>query len=104
MESATHQSQNVVTRAQVREWFQRKPLMRLLGVDGHKLPDGGTPRRWWHGVQVYLRPIGAVRFNRWGRPTRRMAHRIRVVCSCGRDVSAGRFVQHLDGHNAFPFD
>lgn len=50
------------------------------------------------GYKVALLPQGPAKIDRWGRPDRRMEHRLKTCCKgCGCWVSFGRLRQHERG-------
>lgn len=73
-------------------------IRQVLGLP-KKLPDNLTTRYWIvQGYNVKLIPQGPPKIDRWGRPDRRMKHRLLAECKgCGCWVSFGRLRQHEQG-------
>jgi hypothetical protein len=70
-------------------------MRSLLGLQTTKLPAEGMDVRQIDGYRVRVLPLEPPRISRWGRPLRRMKHRIQVECGiCGKWISAGRLRQH----------
>lgn len=62
-------------------------LRRMVGLPSERLPENPTTLELGQvdGFRVYLRPF---------RGDGRRTHRMRAVCQCGADISAGRTHQH----------
>ena len=78
-----------------RDWTRE--ARRTLGLGTGKLPTHGLlaePMLIDSRLKAALHPQGVERF-KGNRPARRMAHRLIIVCACGRAIPAGRFGQHL---------
>lgn len=67
----------------------RKCKLPAYGIDPRPIP--GT-----FGLWICLQPQGELKHRLDGRPLRRMAHRICIICPCGQTISAGRLAQHMN--------
>jgi hypothetical protein len=68
----------------------------LLGLAPKaKLPPEGMPERLIQGIPVWVDPLPEVKLNRYGRPQRRFALRVRARCpQCGKETALSRLIQH----------
>ena len=87
-----------LTQAERNNYFRRALGLTDRFEKPRKLPTYGidpVPLGGFGGLRIGLRPIGEKGARR------RMTHRIYIHCSCGKVMSAGRIVQHLNskGHD-----
>jgi len=75
---------------------QSNELCQMLGLAPKaKLPPEGMPERLIQGIPVWVDPLPEVKLNRYGRPQRRFALRVRARCpQCEKEFAASRLIQH----------
>lgn len=73
-------------------------VMEMLGLKGSKLPKEGIPMTLIQGIVIFVDPAPEPRYYesyRGRKILKSSKHRIKAICHCGRQLSAGRLHQHL---------